>query len=243
MSDEPTQPAASAAPATGPRPGAVLFDCDGVLLDTEITSSKVLAERLTASGVPTDEHELRATIKGTSLGFVREEAARRLGAPVTDAWFDAFIAARLAEYQRGVEQIPGAEHAVAAVVAAGIPVAVVSQGARVKMAVTLPASGFDAVLGDAPIFSGDDVERGKPHPDLYLLAARELGVDPADCVVVEDSPTGATGAHAAGMRVLGFAVDSDPERMAAAGAEVFFGMAEVPWRIGIAPPPPPPAAN
>ncbi|MDO9352165.1 MAG: HAD family phosphatase [Solirubrobacteraceae bacterium] len=221
------------------RPAAVLFDCDGVLIDTEVTSAHVLAEQLTAAGVPTDADELREVIKGTSLGFLAEESARRLGVQaVPGDWMDRFIETRLVEYRRGVEQLTGAAEAVTAVKAAGIPIAIVSQGSRQKMSVTLPASGMDRVIGDAPIFSGDDVERGKPNPDLYLLAASRLGVDPADCVVVEDSPPGVTGAHAAGMRVLGYAVDSDPERMRAAGAEVFFDLHEVAWRVGIASQPP-----
>jgi beta-phosphoglucomutase-like phosphatase (HAD superfamily) len=219
------------------RPAAVLFDCDGVLIDTEKTSAEVLSRRLARLGVEITPDAVRERIKGTSLTVVEAEATRLNGGTLPDGWMEEFIAERLVEYRHGVEQIPGAAEAVRAVEAAGIPLAITSQGSREKMATTLPASGMDAVLGDAPIFSGDDVERGKPHPDLYLLAARELGVDPAACVVVEDSPTGATGAHAAGMRVLGFAEDSDPVKMADAGAEVFYDLAEVPWRLGLVPPP------
>lgn len=214
-------------------PAAVLFDCDGVLIDTEITSANVLTRKLNQLGVHAKEEELRHTIKGTSLEFVEEEATRRFGKALPPKFFAQFIEARLKAYRQGVEQIPGAADAVRAVQAAGIPIAVVSQGAHSKMAVTLPASGMDEVLGDAPVFSGDDVENGKPHPDLYLLAAEKLGVDPAQCVVIEDSPTGAEGAVAAGMRVLGFSADADPELMAEAGAEVFHDMSEVAWRIGI----------
>ncbi|MDQ8044478.1 MAG: HAD family phosphatase [Solirubrobacteraceae bacterium] len=221
------------ASASRPLPAAVLFDCDGVLIDTEVTSARVLSERLAREGVERTPDEIREVIKGTSLDFVAEEAARLLGHPLPDGWMRDFIDERLVLYRRGVEQIPGAADAVRAVLAAGIPIAVVSQGSREKMGVTLPASGMDTVLGGAPIFSGDDVTRGKPHPDLYLHAAAALGVDPAATVVVEDSPTGATGAHASGARVLGLATDSDPEAMRSAGAEVFFDMAEVPWRIGI----------
>lgn len=218
-------------------PAAVLFDCDGVLIDTEVTSALVLSRKLAELGVDHAPDALRERIKGTSLPFVRAESERLTGGPLPGGWFEDFIEQRLVEYRRGVAQIAGAALAVRAVQAAGLPLAVVSQGARVKMAVTLPASGMDELLGDAPIFSGDDVERGKPHPDLYLLAARSLRVDPAACVVVEDSPTGATGAKAAGMRVLGFAEDSDPLLMEQAGAEVFYDMAEVPWRLGLAPAP------
>lgn len=220
-----------------PAPAAVLFDCDGVLVDTEVTSANVLTRKLNQLGVHAKEEELRHTIKGTSLEFLEEEATRRFGKPLPPKFFAQFLEARLKTYRQGVDQIPGAADAVRAVMAAGIPIAVVSQGARSKMEVTLPASGMDEILGGAPIFSGDDVENGKPHPDLYLLAAKALGVDPRHCVVIEDSPTGVEGAVAAGMRVLGFSADADPALMAEAGAEVFHDMTEVAWRIGLVPAP------
>jgi beta-phosphoglucomutase-like phosphatase (HAD superfamily) len=217
-----------------PRPALVLFDCDGVLVDTEVVSSRTLAEMLTERGVPTDGDALRIRMKGTSLQWIVEESARQLGGTVPGGWMDEFIERRLVVYRQGVPQIPGAAAAVRAVQAAGILVAVASQGARAKMAVTLPASGMDEVLGDAPIFSGDDVVRGKPHPDLYLHAAATLGVDPAHAAVVEDSVPGVTAAVGAGMRVLGYAADEDPGRLAAAGAEVFTDLHEVPARLGLA---------
>lgn len=216
------------------RPAAVLFDCDGVLVDTEVTSSRELSRSLGELGVELAPDEVRRRFKGTALVTARAMCEELVGAPLPDGWFETFVSRRLDAYRHGgVEPIPGAADAVRAVQAAGIPLGVVSQGAREKMAVTLPASGFDAVLGDAPIFSGDDVERGKPFPDLYLHAAAVLGVDPAACVVVEDSPTGATAARAAGMRVLGYAHDADPERMAATGAEVLDDLAEVPALLGL----------
>lgn len=217
-----------------PRPAIVLFDCDGVLVDTEIVSSLTLAEMLTERGVPTDGDALRIRMKGTSLQWIVEESARQLGGTVPDGWMEEFVERRLVVYRQGVPQIPGAAAAVQAVRAAGIPIGVVSQAARTKMAVTLPASGMDEVLGDAPIFSGDDVVRGKPHPDLYLHAAATLGVDPALAAVVEDSVPGVTAAVGAGMRVLGYAADEDPGRLAAAGAEVFTDLHEVAARLGLA---------
>ena len=216
------------------RPELVLFDCDGVLVDTEVTSSRVLADMLTERGVPTDGDALRIRMKGTSLDWIKAESAGQLGGTLPEGWMDEFIERRLVVYRQGVPQIPGAADAVAAVRAAGIPIAVVSQGARAKMAVTLPASGMDAVLGDAPIFSGDDVERGKPHPDIYLHAAATLGFEPAHTVVIEDSEPGVIGAVAAGMRVLGYAGDEDPARLKAAGAEVIMDLLEVAARLGLA---------
>lgn len=216
------------------RPALVLFDCDGVLVDTEIVSSSTLAAMLTERGVPTDGDALRIRMKGTSLEWIVEESARQLGGTVPDGWMEEFIERRLVVYRQGVPQIPGAAAAVQAVRAAGIPVGVVSQAARTKMAVTLPASGMHEVLGDAPIFSGDDVVRGKPHPDLYLHAAATMGFDPAYAAVIEDSVPGVTAAVGAGMRVLGYAADEDPGRLAAAGAEVIFELHEVPARLGLA---------
>lgn len=216
------------------RPAAVLFDCDGVLVDTEVTSSRELSRSLAELGVELDPDEVRRRFKGTALVTALAMCEELTATSIPDGWFETFVARRLDAYREGgVEPIPGAIDAVRAVQAAGIPLGVVSQGAREKMAVTLPASGMAGVLGDAPIFSGDDVERGKPFPDLYLHAAASLNVDPASCVVVEDSPTGAKAARAAGMRVLGYAHDADPAEMAATGAEVFLDLAEVPALLGL----------
>lgn len=216
------------------RPALVLFDCDGVLVDTEVVSSRTLAEMLTERGVPTDEGALRIRMRGTSLDWIKAESAAQLGGAMPDGWMEEFIERRLVIYRQGVPQMPGAADAVRAVQAAGIPLAVASQGARAKMAVTLPASGMDAVLGDAPIFSGDDVVRGKPHPDLYLHAAATMGVEPHLAAVVEDSVPGVTSAVAAGMRVLGYAADEHPDRLAEAGAEVITDLRDVAARLGLA---------
>lgn len=197
---------------------AVLLDCDGVLVDSEVISSEVLAERCAQLGVELTAEQARRDYKGLSLESLQAAVAERAGQPLPPGWLREFIDARLARYRAGVAPIPGALELIAAVRAAGLPLAVVSQGSREKMAVTLPASGIDAALGGAPVFSGDDVTRGKPHPDLYLLAAQRLGAPPAGCVVVEDSPTGARSAQAAGMRVLGYAGDGDPQPLLAAGA-------------------------
>ncbi|MBJ7470844.1 MAG: HAD family phosphatase [Solirubrobacteraceae bacterium] len=218
---------------TSQLPAAVLFDCDGVLVDTERTASRVLAGCLAEIGVEVEFEALRQKITGTSLATAEAMCAELYGGPLPAGWFAGFVTYRLEVFRQGVDPIPGAIEAVRAVQSAGVRLAVVSQGAHEKMAITLPSSGLAEVLGDAPLFSGQDVTRGKPHPDLYLHAAASVGVDPADCVVVEDSPTGATAAAAAGMRVLGYAVDADHERMRATGAELFFDLREVPTLVGL----------
>lgn len=212
----------------------MLLDCDGVLVDTERTSAAVLAEMLAEHGVQLDADHLRAEMRGTTLQWIEAQSATLLGRPVPDGWMEDFIERRLVHYRRGVDPIPGAAALIRGLRAAGIPLAVASQGTRQKMAVTLPASGLDRELGDAPIFSGDDVERGKPHPDLYLLAASTLGAEPARTVVVEDSVPGVTGAVAAGMRVFGYAGEEQPERLRAAGAEVLQQLDQLLPILGIA---------
>lgn len=197
---------------------AVLLDCDGVLVDSEVISSEVLAAKFAELGVQITPEQARAAYKGYSLEALQAAVAERSGRQLPPTWLREFIDARLVRYRQGVAPIPGALELIGAVRAAGLPLAVVSQGSREKMGVTLPAAGIDAAIGGAPVLSGDDVTRGKPHPDLYLLAAERLGIAPAGCVVVEDSPTGAKAAVAAGMRVLGYAGEGDAARLQAVGA-------------------------
>ncbi len=100
------------------------------------------------------------------------------------------------------------------------------------MAVSLGVTGLRARF-DGRIFSAYQVERGKPHPDLFLFTAKTMGCAPERCVVIEDSPLGVTAARAAGMSVLGFAPEGDGADLAAAGANLFRDMAELPALLGL----------
>jgi beta-phosphoglucomutase-like phosphatase (HAD superfamily) len=216
---------------------AVIFDCDGVLVETEVTSSEVMARCVARVGLERTPDEIRERFKGWALPRVMVELEAELGRPLPAGFLEDFITERLDVYRHGgVEQIPGAAAAVRAVLAAGLQLCVASQGTQEKMRVTLSGSGMRELLGAAPILSADDdgVARGKPAPDLYLHAAATLSVPPRGCVVVEDSLTGVQGGVAAGMRVLGYAVDADADAMAAAGGEPFFDMGQVPGLLGLA---------
>ena len=129
--------------------------------------------------------------------------------------------------------VADADGAVAAVRAAGMDACVASQGRLSKTRHSLAVTGLDALFDPRELFSAETVPRGKPHPDLFLHAAREMGSAPADAVVVEDTPTGVAAGVAAGMRVLGYAADSDEAALRAAGAETFCAMDELPARLGI----------
>jgi HAD superfamily hydrolase (TIGR01509 family) len=215
-------------------PALVIFDCDGVLVETEETSSRVMEGALARVGITVQADAFRRTYKGWPLGKIQAALEEQAGQPMPAGWLDDFIAERLEVFRaEGVEPIPGAPEALAALREAGIPFCVASQGTHQKMAVTLEASGMSELLAGARIFSADEVPRGKPFPDLYLHAAAELGQPPAQSVVIEDSATGVQGGRAAGMRVLAYAVDADPAALLAAGGELFYDLFEVPERLGL----------
>ena len=211
---------------------AVIFDCDGVLVDTELISNTVLAGLLTDAGLPTTLEQCVRDYRGRSLTSVMELAAQRHGArPPEDlpARYYAAVEARFAVATRPIAGV------VAALAEIDLPMCVASSGPHHKMAVTLRATGLWERF-EGRIFSATDVAYGKPAPDLFLHAARAMGFDPASTAVVEDSVPGVQAARAAGMRALAFAADSDPgaEALAAAGGEVFDDMAALPAMLGCA---------
>jgi HAD superfamily hydrolase (TIGR01509 family) len=180
---------------------AVLWDMDGLLVDTEplwTVAEHELAERLGGVFTP----QMKAAIVGTRLDVAVPLFLQHLDLPVTpEAVQDAaaWLLARMVElFTRPLPLQPGAAELLAAVDAAGVPQALVSSSYRVLV---------DAVLGHgagpfATTLAGDEVLRGKPHPEPYLTAAERLGVDPTQCVVLEDSPAGAASGEAAGCGVV-----------------------------------------
>lgn len=215
------------------RPSAVLFDCDGVVVDSEPIAFALLAGDLAAAGLVLDEAEMRRLfLGGTVRGLLQQ--ARAMGADLPDAWVDDFYERLYARLALGVALIPGIEAALDRLAAAGVPVALGSNGSMRKMAITLGQHPRVLAHFAGHIHSGQEIDRPKPAPDLYLVAARGLGADPARAVVVEDSPTGARAARAAGMRCLGYAPDGDGAALAREGAEPFTDMARLPAMLGLA---------
>jgi len=215
-----------------PRPAAVLFDCDGVLADSEGLVNRLVAEDLTARGWRLSTAQARETFLGMALPAMLPVITARVGR-LPPEW-GAALSHRIAEALLAeVEAVPGAAAALAAVVRAGIPVAVASNSAREELAAKLTRLGFAEVFG-ARVFSFEDVAEAKPAPDIYLAAAAACGAPPAECVVVEDSLLGARAGIAAGCRVLGFCRDTDASVLAAVGAEPFARMEDLPRLIGIA---------
>lgn len=236
----PSRPARASPPAPDPaaRPviAAVLFDCDGVLADSEGLVNAVVAEDLTARGWRIDAGQARETFLGMAAPDMVPVIEARIGRALPRDWIPV-LSHRIAEAMtHALRPVEGAREAVAAVVAAGIPVAVASNSAREELAAKL------AILGLAEVFAGrtlsfEDVARPKPAPDLYLAAARACGADPRRCVVVEDSLLGARAGIAAGCRVLGLTRDTDAGIFAAIGAEPIAALGLLAATLGLPPAP------
>lgn len=215
-------------------PRLVIFDCDGVLVDSEVISNRVLAEMLSAQGLPTTLAQARGAYQGLLLAEVAEVAERRLGRALPEGWLAQFERERAAVFRRELEAVGGAAETVERVGTAGIAVCVASQGKLAKTELSLELTGLRHLFPDHALFSAYEVARGKPHPDLFLHAAQAMGVPAADCVVVEDTPSGVTAAVAAGMPVFGYAADSDEGALRRAGATIIGSLNELPQLLGIA---------
>ncbi|WP_284163857.1 HAD family phosphatase [Frigidibacter sp. SD6-1] len=208
------------------RPAAVLFDCDGVIVDSEPITLRLFAASLARHGLVLSHPEIESLFLGGTLAGAADEARRR-GARLPADWVDRTYDAVFARLAEGTPLIQGIETLMDALDAAAIPYAVGSNGPHRKMAITLGQHPTLQARLASRIFSREDVARPKPAPDLYLHAARALGADPARTVVIEDSPSGVHAARAAGMRCYGFASGSDGARLASAGAIPFRRMADL----------------
>lgn len=212
-------------------PGAVIFDCDGVLVDSEPASFDLLGRELAAHGLPLNRAEMETLFIGGTIAGVAERA-RQMGASLPADWVEGFYDRMIAHLSRGVALIPGITQVLDALDRAGLPYAVGSNGPMRKMAATLGQHpDLEARLAGR-IFSREHVARPKPAPDLYLHAARALGVPPAQCVVIEDSPSGAKAARAAGMACFGYAPQGNPA-LAETGARLFTEMRALPGLLGL----------
>ncbi|MEP3654291.1 MAG: HAD-IA family hydrolase [Litorimonas sp.] len=178
----------------------VIFDCDGVLVDSEPLANAVMAEALTAQGWPMTGPEAIARFKGGHMHQVHSALEAELGRSVSRNWIGDFdIACRIA--LAGVTAVDGIANLISRVRQAGLPICVASQGPHEKMAVTLKAAGLNEIFAGR-IFSSVDVKNPKPAPDLFLHAAQSCEVPPQNCLVIEDSRTGVAAAQAAEMQVI-----------------------------------------
>ena len=203
----------------------VIFDCDGVLVDSERLAVRIDVRVLAELGWALSEREVIERFLGRSHEFMVAEIKAHLGRPLADDWEDQFQHLYREAFAAGLTPVDGVVEALDQIT---LPTCVASSGTHEKMRYTLGLTGlYDRFAGR--IFSGSEVAMGKPAPDLFLYAAQRMGVDPATCAVVEDSRYGVEAARAAGMLALGFAGGlTAAEHLRGPGTLVFSEMRDLP---------------
>jgi len=205
----------------------VIFDCDGVLVDSERLTVHVEARMLTELGWPVTADEVVGLFMGLSLATELEMVADRLGPAAAERFEHDLVPRLTAIFDAELTPVDGIPALLDALAQKGVPTCVASSGLPDGIRRKLDRTGLREHFGDR-ISSASEVEHGKPAPDLFLLAAGRMGVEPARAAVIEDSVPGVEAAVAAGMAVYGFAGGlARAEDLHAAGAVVFDAMAEL----------------
>ncbi|MDJ0683799.1 MAG: HAD family phosphatase [Alphaproteobacteria bacterium] len=217
-------------------PKLVIFDCDGVLVDSEPIVDAVNVEMIREQGGGPETEALVASFAGGFMADILVRIEDFLGAPLPEGFESELRRRGYDRLAREVQAIDGVHDLLDRLDGAGIPYCVGSNGPQIKMRTTLTATAlYDRMAGR--IFSAYDSDhpphRPKPHPDLYLRAAAAMGVAPAECLVIDDTPTGASAGVAAGMKTIGFALQTDARALEAVGAIPIAGMADIAAAIGL----------
>lgn len=208
---------------------AILFDCDGVLVDSESITCGVLRDMLEEQGWRMSLAQCMQRFVGHTVKSQRDSIEAHTGKPLTDAWLQEFFERRNVRLQASITAIEGVHEAVAHLHAhCQGRIAVASGADRFKVEMMLQQVGLHDFFAGR-IFSGHEMPRSKPYPDVYLAAAAHLQVSPAQCLVVEDTSVGVTAGVAAGATVWAYAAPPAPHApLLQAGAhKVFTGMQEL----------------
>ncbi|MFF0539737.1 HAD family hydrolase [Streptomyces coelicoflavus] len=204
----------------------VIFDNDGVLVDSEPISNRLLAGYLTELGHPTSYEDSLRDYMGGAMHRVHDLVLERTGRRLPEDFDDVFHGRVFAAFERELEPVPGAVGVLEKLTADGVAYCVASSGSHERIRVGHRKAGLDRWFDDRRIFSSQDVGRGKPAPDLFLHAAGRMGVAPERCAVIEDSLLGVQAAVAAGMDVYGFTAMTPAAKLAGA-TRLFADMGEL----------------
>ena len=215
------------------RPRMVIFDCDGVLVDSEPVANRVTAELITLAGWPLTAEEAERRFVGLNLEAMVPLIEEHLGHKLPPDWVARLTDQLVVTLGRECTAIPGAIATVEAVCKMGLAWRVASNSSHAEMDAKFACIGATALF-IGRLHSYTDVLRGKPAPDLFLSAANAAGIPPADCIVIEDSAPGARAAAAAGMDCLGYAPKGDNAALRAEKAHLFGAMSKLPALIGLA---------
>lgn len=211
----------------------VIFDCDGVLVDSEPLANASFSRALNAQGLDWSVEETMRRLMGLSLKSAIEICETEIGRKLPDDFLEQMQVVTYQSFRDApLQPVAGVKAAILALQAAGRDTCVASSGSPEKMRFTLGLTGLWQLF-EGRIFSSSQVPRGKPFPDLFLHAALAMNVQPFDCTVIEDSVPGIQAARSAGMRALGYvgAPYAHRDALAAAGGELFDSMDELPGLV------------
>lgn len=211
----------------------MIFDCDGVLVDSERLTVEVESRVLTEMGWDLSVDEVVQRFVGRSSDYMLGEVQRRFG-PERTAEFDRVTTDEIVEaFRTSLQAIDGVERLIRGLHQAGVATCIASSGSYRKMELTLGVTNLDRFF-EGRIYSASEVLNGKPAPDLFLHAASRMGVDPETCAVIEDSVHGVTAAVSAGMACYGFAGGlTRADVLVDAGAVAFHTMDELSQRLQV----------
>lgn len=212
-------------------PQLIIFDCDGVLVDSEDITDRILAAALADLGLSISPAEARRRFLGPPLAQVVSDIEARLGRDLGVDWMKGFEERRAEAFREELQPMPGAVDVVAQLASAGIAYCTASQARLDSIRLKLEVTGLAPFFADSTLFSAEQVSRGKPWPDLFLHAAEVMGVEPMDCAVVEDSPRGVAAAIAAGMQAFGLGPEGDVGDLLTAGAEPLASLRDLPGLV------------
>lgn len=209
----------------------IIFDNDGVLVDSEPISNTILAAYLTELGHPTSYEDSLRDYMGAAVHRVHDLVMERTGRTLPADFDDTLHARVFAAFERELVPVAGVPEALEGLRSEGVAYCVASSGSHERIRVGHRKTGLDRWFSDEIIFSAQDVGRGKPAPDLFLHAAERMGADPSRCAVVEDSPLGLAAARAAGMDVYAFTAMTPAAQLAGASGH-FSKMSELRALLG-----------
>jgi HAD superfamily hydrolase (TIGR01509 family) len=209
----------------------VIFDCDGVLVDTETINNEVISQLLNEAGLEMSPDEVATRTTGLAYSEMWEMFEDEVPGCLPADIEEQQLARESERFRKELLPMPGAVETVRCLSDAGMPMCVASNGTGEKMVVTLEVTGLAGYFGDK-FYGVDQVAYGKPAPDIYLLAAQNMGVPPSRCVVIEDSYPGAQAGLAAGMTVLGYCPNKDIWGLEGLGIQTFSDMNNLPELLG-----------
>ena len=202
----------------------IIFDCDGVLVDSEPITNRIFCTMLNEIGLKINFEETMSTFMGRTMDGCIRIIEERLGKPVPKDFIEEYHRRIIPAFEGELKAVEGVEEALDSL---DCLTCVASSGAHEKMRATLGVTGLLPRF-EGRLFSGTEVSRGKPFPDLFLYAAEQMGAKPSKCVVIEDSVPGAQAGIAAGMTVFGYAGFTPADKLLSTGAIVFDDMHELP---------------